>query len=588
MKFFCIISFLGIGLFSHAIQYEEKIDSLNQVLAAKTPDLEKAKAYVQLSELLYFNNLDTMYYLCNQSRIICETDLETADLSPSERKAFQEVLALAYTNLGYVKNKRLERDSALYYYQTAANLQLTVYDLVGLTATIINASTVFIGKNNYSRAISLLDTCERIVYAGNILKGRGSMHNTQGYIFASQSNLPLAMEKYEKALKFHQLMNSHKGQAVAYNNIASLYSNLGEHKKSIDLYRKSSSLHKINNDLDGMSTVSNNIGHAKLKLKQEDSAMFYYRVSLRYAEEINYKKQIAVSSENIGSRLFNSGHSDSVLFYYFKARAIKIEGQNRRSIGYNSKNLADYHLSNNNLDSALYYAKDALDHALYAKSLSLEKYARKSLVKIYQSKKDYKNAFEQQIKYTELYDSLQRKENQKAIIRNQFKLEYEQKIKTQELANENLNIKNKLIQSENELKEEQLASLKLWIIIFLLIVFSSALFVYGRLKRQKLYMNALEADTRIRINEILQLKNELNQVSSTLLKDVNTVLNTPLTEREAEILGLLCEGLTNKEIANQIFLSVNTIKTHIQSLYVKLDVTNRTQAAIKGSVLNHA
>lgn len=51
-----------------------------------------------------------------------------------------------------------------------------------------------------------------------------------------------------------------------------------------------------------------------------------------------------------------------------------------------------------------------------------------------------------------------------------------------------------------------------------------------------------------------------------------------LTDREAEVLQGIWEGLTNQELANKLFISLNTIKYHISNLYVKLDVKNRSQA----------
>lgn len=55
-----------------------------------------------------------------------------------------------------------------------------------------------------------------------------------------------------------------------------------------------------------------------------------------------------------------------------------------------------------------------------------------------------------------------------------------------------------------------------------------------------------------------------------------------LTEREAEILALLTEGCSNAEIGRVLFISVNSVKTHLQGLYRKLDVHRRTQAVSWG------
>jgi LuxR family maltose regulon positive regulatory protein len=52
----------------------------------------------------------------------------------------------------------------------------------------------------------------------------------------------------------------------------------------------------------------------------------------------------------------------------------------------------------------------------------------------------------------------------------------------------------------------------------------------------------------------------------------------PLTEREEEILRLLSEGFSNREIANRLIVAVSTVKSHINSLYGKLGTHRRTQA----------
>lgn len=54
-----------------------------------------------------------------------------------------------------------------------------------------------------------------------------------------------------------------------------------------------------------------------------------------------------------------------------------------------------------------------------------------------------------------------------------------------------------------------------------------------------------------------------------------------LSPREREILGLLAEGLSNREIARRVFLSEATVKTHLAHVYAKLDVDGRTAAVAR-------
>ena len=58
-----------------------------------------------------------------------------------------------------------------------------------------------------------------------------------------------------------------------------------------------------------------------------------------------------------------------------------------------------------------------------------------------------------------------------------------------------------------------------------------------------------------------------------------------ISKREYEVLELISKGLSNKEIANALFVSESTIKTHVSNLLVKLDAKRRTQAIQKAKKL---
>ncbi|ANK60900.1 MULTISPECIES: response regulator [Loigolactobacillus] len=53
-----------------------------------------------------------------------------------------------------------------------------------------------------------------------------------------------------------------------------------------------------------------------------------------------------------------------------------------------------------------------------------------------------------------------------------------------------------------------------------------------------------------------------------------------LTKREVEVLGLIAQGKSNQEIANDLFITLKTVKTHVSNILSKLQVEDRTQAAI--------
>ena len=56
----------------------------------------------------------------------------------------------------------------------------------------------------------------------------------------------------------------------------------------------------------------------------------------------------------------------------------------------------------------------------------------------------------------------------------------------------------------------------------------------------------------------------------------------PLSEREIEVLGLLAQGMANKQIAAALGISEHTVKFHVSSIYTKLNITNRAEAVRQG------
>ena len=68
-------------------------------------------------------------------------------------------------------------------------------------------------------------------------------------------------------------------------------------------------------------------------------------------------------------------------------------------------------------------------------------------------------------------------------------------------------------------------------------------------------------------------------------KNVQAIEYLGISERQVEVLELLAQGHSNQEIADRLFVSPNTVKTHLANLYGKLEVSRRTQAVQKARAL---
>ncbi len=78
------------------------------------------------------------------------------------------------------------------------------------------------------------------------------------------------------------------------------------------------------------------------------------------------------------------------------------------------------------------------------------------------------------------------------------------------------------------------------------------------------------------VERIVPVKND-----GPFVLNVEELSRLGISKRELEVLQLMSEGFSNNEIADKLFLSVNTIKTHSSRLFEKLEVSRRTQAIEK-------
>ncbi len=89
-----------------------------------------------------------------------------------------------------------------------------------------------------------------------------------------------------------------------------------------------------------------------------------------------------------------------------------------------------------------------------------------------------------------------------------------------------------------------------------------------------------KVETRIIEKEVYIDSSEATEIN------VKEIERLGLSKRELDVLGLMVEGWSNEEIAEKLFISLSTVKTHSSNIFLKLDVKRRTQAAEKAKRLN--
>lgn len=92
--------------------------------------------------------------------------------------------------------------------------------------------------------------------------------------------------------------------------------------------------------------------------------------------------------------------------------------------------------------------------------------------------------------------------------------------------------------------------------------------------------------SRPRVETVIVEKEVYIERRSPFIPNEKELERLNLSKRELEVLQLMADGLSNQEIADRLFLSLNTVKTHSLRLFSKLDVERRTQAVDKAKKLS--
>jgi len=91
--------------------------------------------------------------------------------------------------------------------------------------------------------------------------------------------------------------------------------------------------------------------------------------------------------------------------------------------------------------------------------------------------------------------------------------------------------------------------------------------------------------TQQRVDLLGGLREVVVPAPVTFVRDESKLKSLGITPRELEILELIAQGLSNKEIAERVYVSENTVKTHSSRVFDKLGARRRTQAVQLGKEL---
>ncbi|RLD27813.1 MAG: hypothetical protein DRI54_00415 [Bacteroidetes bacterium] len=444
-------------------------------------------------------------------------------------------LAYLYVNMAFVYNTAQEYDDAIPYFQKAADVYEEAGNIKKAAVQLRNIGVIHRKLGNYGKSIKFqLNSLEKFEAIDDI-NGQVSCLMNIGNIYVFQKQADLALPYYKKAYD----MANNQDDALLIADATNSYAIGFDHS-----LKKDTALYYYLIAIDKYLELEKWVKKAKTE----------HNVALIYMGEEDYKKaeKMLLSSLEVFNQLPASMDVEKATIQVNLARVYDYTNRHELAI--------------ENFKKALEVFKSK---GVKTEEKSTLEYLSKSLAKQGQ----YTEAFELQSEFILLKDSIQNVEITKEIA--ELNERYESEKKEKEILN--LQYKNK-----------QEAQMK-WFVVSISIAIVSLLIIIFLIYRQRSIKEAEKNKNRLEQNarelDILRQKIAKGTTQYTLpyeftfdREEINFLLKDSLSDRELDVFMLLLKGSSNKAIGEKLFVSVNTIKFHLQNIYVKLDVDNRIGA----------
>lgn len=512
--------------------------SVNLVLVAQNNLEQDSILFQQL-------NLDfqtAVYTNVDSSLIIAKQQKALVDKWSSALKNLNNVEELYLNNMGVFHKMKSDFDSSIYYYEKCIEIFQTRADQYNEATVYNNIANIHYMKGDYP--FSLEYHLKSLAIRNEIKDTTGiAMSNANiGLIFESQSEPLKAIEYFDKAAKGFQLVENKMAIAWTYSSLGISYTQTNQYSIADSLLNLSLAIRKELNDNRGIEFCLSSL--SSLFLKQAKS---HTPISQEYLEKaISYGLQ-----------------ADSIS---------KINGDKWGNIS-TLNTLGEVHYLNQEYKTARTYLTEAQQYATEIESSKELGKTYELLSMVYEKEHFYDSSLVYYKQFKLINDSLFSIEKDKEIGRKEAWLEYQNELNIHKIKSE-----NEIQVHKGEKKIQQLISIIIG--LSLIIVIFISIFIYRKWqKTQKEKIIIQEENQRIeKLNteletEIKVIKDKLENRKEELPPHMDK-----LSKREMEVLILLGRGLSDKEIAENLFISVSTVRTHNRKIFDKLLIKNRTEA----------
>lgn len=382
-----------------------------------------------------------------------------------------------------------------------------------------------------------------------------------------------AIKYYFQALELSKKKEHSKSMAIAMNGIGNAYVILEKYDTAIKYFKLSLDLEILCKSTRGTGYSYSNLGEVYMFKEEYDTSFYYHKKALEVANELNIEGDKAVIYSSIGQMYQNKGDLDMALKYYLDAIPILSKQRSKRLLSFSLINIGKVYLDKGESNNSEKYINEGLilSKKISTKDNIVSGYG--ALSALNEAKGDYKSAlseYKNMVIYRDSIFDIKSHYNAAAMD-----IKYESDKKDDKIVHLNL---------ESEVQKSKIVIQFLAIAILVVLAIFFVLYFRISNKNQNLELRNM----RLKIEDYLKYISTLEEKDNENSENDNYIINKEeygLSNREEEVLSLIAQGLKNQEIADKMFVSLSTVKTHTKNIFEKLDVRNRIEAAKKAHAL---
>ncbi|WP_194777685.1 tetratricopeptide repeat protein [Pararhodonellum marinum] len=451
-------------------------------------------------------------------------------------------------------------DSTIHYGQAGFNLAKELGFEKGQIWSIYQKALALEFQDKFEEAMKHLEFAFDLAEAAEDTISMAKLKNAMGVAYYYQTNFEKALPHYHAALDLSERSNYLEGAAHALNNLGVIYRYRRNFQKALDTYEKSLQIKADLQDTIALINSHHNLGLLYSYTQNFEKSLQQFSIAQKLSEDMAYDRDMAEVNVGLGVALYHLGEFDEA-YERLKAGYENLMNDKIHEKAAALAYLGMLEIKSGKSEEGLKKLTAAHKMVENSERLELRKQVVKELANAYEFLGEPEAAIQSWKSYNLLHDSINNEQKHWAFEEMQARFEAIEKDK-------------QIMSQEAAIAKEKSQNTKLMVVLVTLFLLSIGAGYYWlqRWKKTTAFQKTLAANGKVLNDRIARQRN-----GKTIdFEQINRQLIAPLTKRESEIIQLVEKGHTNHEIADILFVSENTIKTHLKNIFSKTHAQNRT------------